>query len=259
MASISAAILSWGYCCLFRNLYDLSVLYYSSTEAMFPGKLCKWLHLNSKYKMNEEQQDAHELLIFLAHQIVSECIQAQIPLPDALFESVLKVQTFCGTCSFSEFSVDVMTSFYLCLDEQYSSYNSSIAECTMEQLLNCYFKSEELDVFCSNCNSEKLKRRRRIKDFPKVLILVIQRYDCSSNTSKLDCKVSPAIEIQLEDRKYLLGSIIRRLGRSINNGHFVADILIDGVWHTVNDSQVDGCSTADSIYKSSYVYIYRSC
>ncbi|GLD93232.1 hypothetical protein PINS_up001824 [Pythium insidiosum] len=121
----------------------------------------------------------------------------------------------------------------------------------LQELLQKQFESEVLELTCEKCSSgREAVSEYRVKSLPRVLVLHLKRFEVSPLTGTLykrcdaveaPVMLDPAREIhgQATDASssFRLQSVVHHLGRSIDEGHYVADVRDRrGDWRRRNDA-----------------------
>ena len=145
-------------------------------------------------------------------------------------------------------------------------FPSDVNSIKLEELLDIYFKDDQIDYCkkCKNCNKKKHYKRTKISRPPNILILSLQRIN-ERNQTKNICKVEfdESLNIKkyidedcghINEYKYNLYGIICHKGE-INFGHYYSYIKLNGKeWYEFNDSKVS-CYGDELFSKSTSVYV----
>ena len=64
------------------------------------------------------------------------------------------------------------------------------------------------------------------------------------------------MQIQKEEEYFLYGVVVHK-GTSLKNGHYVCNILSEGVWYEYNDHHVKKISKSTLLEQEAYILFYR--
>ncbi|OQR82384.1 ubiquitin-specific protease [Achlya hypogyna] len=123
---------------------------------------------------------------------------------------------------------------------------------TVPQLLATHFEPHTVDLKCERCDAgTSAKVTARIKTAPPVLVLHLKRFEISTATMSLVKRndvVTTPVTVDLDafcgtpkpaTSTYRIKSIIRHLGRSAGEGHYVTDVQGEkNLWTRYNDALV---------------------
>lgn len=152
-------------------------------------------------------------------------------------------------------------------------------EHTVQDLLNAYFETEQLDgenqYSCGNCNTHcDGERSIKIADGPANLILVIKHFRYNRHThvrKKIMQKISydRTVELKVVDENgekwnnvYRLYAVIVHYGTNVDSGHYFT-LALDaaGNWFNFNDSHISRTNLEEisrmNKLNSPYVYFYE--
>ena len=128
-----------------------------------------------------------------------------------------------------------------------------------------YFKTEVLyDYQCSECRFVVgTEKKLNIINSPQLLLLHLCRF--TSAIEKIDTFVEFPTEFTIEyirdvngqQMSYRLTGMIRHTGSSIESGHYIAYVLIDGSWYEANDAQMTEVSWQTIRKLQVYVLFYE--
>ncbi|KAJ0408387.1 hypothetical protein P43SY_003113 [Pythium insidiosum] len=123
----------------------------------------------------------------------------------------------------------------------------------LQELLKKQFESEVLELTCEKCsNGREAVSEYQVKSLPRVLVLHLKRFEVNPHTGTLykrcdaveaPVTLAPCVDINgpaaasESGPVFRLQSVVHHLGRSIDEGHYVADIRDRrGDWRRRNDA-----------------------
>ncbi|ETI49837.1 hypothetical protein F441_06585 [Phytophthora nicotianae CJ01A1] len=122
----------------------------------------------------------------------------------------------------------------------------------LETLVQKQFETEVLELTCEKCKDGKeAESAYQIKSLPSVLVFHLKRFEVNPHTGALFKRCDPVIPpavidptrsinctaLSGTDSRYALKSVIHHLGKSIDEGHYVADVCdANGQWIRRNDT-----------------------
>ncbi|KAG7402362.1 hypothetical protein PHYBOEH_000070 [Phytophthora boehmeriae] len=122
----------------------------------------------------------------------------------------------------------------------------------LETLIQKQFESEVLELTCEKCKDGKeAVSAYQINSLPSVLVFHLKRFEVNPHTGMLFKRCDPVIPpAQIDpihtinnssgsrhDSRYTLKSVVHHLGKSIDEGHYVADVCdAEGQWIRRNDT-----------------------
>ncbi|KAK1939269.1 Ubiquitin carboxyl-terminal hydrolase 9 [Phytophthora citrophthora] len=138
----------------------------------------------------------------------------------------------------------------------------------LESLIQKQFETEVLELTCEKCKDGKeAESAYQVKSLPSVLVFHLKRFEVNPCTGALFKRCDPIAPPPVIDpthsinnisrsrngSRYILKSIIHHIGKSIDEGHYVADICnAEGQWIRRND-------THESVISEDYaLQAYRS-
>ncbi|CAH0519175.1 unnamed protein product [Peronospora belbahrii] len=147
----------------------------------------------------------------------------------------------------------------------------------LDTLLQKQFETEVLELTCEKCKGGKeAESMYRVKLLPSVLVLHLKRFEVNPHTGALfkrcDPVVPPAVIYPTrsvnsstssgQESRYVLKSVIHHLGKSIDEGHYVADVCdAQGQWIRRNDTHESKISEGYALQsyrsqESCYMFFY---
>eukprot|EP01080_Neovahlkampfia_damariscottae_P004359 gene4359-7715_t len=193
------------------------------------------------------QQDAHEFLMTCCNFISEFDLGVECPI-DLNFNFEVIKTFYCTKCKDSSIKEESFIDIILNLNEEKNVSN----------LLDSFFKTENLEKKCEKCNHRESTVTYEIKKLPKCFILQLKRFEPNIVNNEFIGlkKVKEEIEImnQLDFEKFCkinvgekeeiknifdLKSIIVHSGSSPNSGHYTCYIKnSDEIWYECNDNVI---------------------
>ncbi|KAL1248531.1 hypothetical protein QQF64_021849 [Cirrhinus molitorella] len=239
--------------------------------------------------LGDHQQDAHEfLMVCLAHlKEEGELLQRYWPkytCPVANMKFQLNRRRTCDSCglqrSFRE-------------DSNYLSLVISPQGCLVDSL-QLYFKTSSFECSCSECAGTMASEALELISLPRVLVLLVMRFDITSSMCKLKNRLDVPEEFvlscgaesremrvtmregskQQEERRkkdreeasggstqYRLAGVVSHLGSSLYCGHYVSHIrdFTGSGWLECSDTSIRRSSwekSASNFGKNGYMLFY---
>ncbi|KAG7391294.1 hypothetical protein PHYPSEUDO_005243 [Phytophthora pseudosyringae] len=122
----------------------------------------------------------------------------------------------------------------------------------LETLIKKQFETEVLELTCEKCKDGKeAESAYQVKSLPSVLVFHLKRFEVDPHTGALFKRCDPIVPPAVIDpthcinnadpsgseSRYVLKSVIHHIGKSIDEGHYVADVCDDnGQWIRRNDT-----------------------
>lgn len=157
------------------------------------------------------------------------------------------------------------------------SWPSRPPQIELETLIEKQFENEVLELTCEKCKEgREAESAYQIKSLPSVLVFHLKRFEVNPQSGALFKRSDPiippdaidmtkilnyAVPTELDSR-YILKSVIHHLGKSIDEGHYVADVCdANGQWIRRNDTHESVISKdyAQRAYRSQescYMFFY---
>lgn len=192
-----------------------------------PSQLKRSISKFNKTFIGNEQQDSHELLLFLLDNLEknNSFIKNNI---QGSFISTLN----CPLCKYLSKTKQHFYTLYLDI-----SHSTNLDDC-----LNQFLNSEKLDNKncwkCTKCQKEvNAEKTIKINKYPKNLIIVLKRFNYYRIGKRYNKQIS--FPLIFKNNKYQLKSIINHYG-SYNFGHYTAigKSPINDKWIHYNDEKV---------------------
>ena len=227
------------------------------------------------------QQDSHEFLGYILNLLhedlvggrssvlqsygnISSCFttiesDSQLSFISVLFQGEQKQTITCSNCH--RISINVEPFFILSLSLPANE------NCTLEQLLQNYFRACSIDYTCQGCGREGTSSMKRsIHRMPPVLLLHLKRFEYSVSARKKDKFVDFQLEqLSLKDHTseehqplYNLRAVSNHYG-TMNGGHYTSYCKSpqDDVWYSCDDKNVTRLKT--SVKTSAAYLLFYDC
>ncbi|KAK9966868.1 hypothetical protein ABG768_003955 [Culter alburnus] len=188
----------------------------------------------------DHQQDAHEfLMVCLSHlKEEGELLQSYWPkytCPVANMEFQLNRLRTCDSCGIQKTFRE---------DCNYLSLVISPRGCLIDSLQQ-YFKTSSLDCLCSECAGTTASEALELITFPRVLVLLVMRFDIRSSMRKVKDRLEVPGEFSL----------------SCSTGHYISHIrdITGSGWLECNDTSITRTSWAkasNNFGKNGYMLFY---
>ena len=200
---------------------------------------------------NTQQQDAHELLVYLINEFADEKKDEKMSkLIKKLCFGKIKQYVYCFQCQNTSISYHNYFDINLQIPKK---NNIDLGDCFNEEFL----KVEKLDgdnkYYCSNCKTKVIaSKKKEIETVPDVVFILLKRFD---NNSKITTPVKIYQNIILENNKLELISTVNHYG-GIHGGHYTANVKKNNCWYNANDSSIN-TSNMPINDPSIYIMVYQ--
>ena len=222
----------------------------------------------ARLNLNNRQEDVHEfLLILLQHLDVELCeIAETFSLPD-IFNIRMQSITNCGRCLYSRDQTETLRALSLYFPVGYNedAANSHSRALDINSLIDIFFQVESLHEHpCAQCGFiGGTEKKFDIVKAPQLLVLHLSRF--SGGIVKIQTLVEFTTELRTvcirdgngQEISYRLTGMIRHRGVSIAAGHYIAYVLIDGVWFEADDDAMEHVSWARVRSLQAYLLFYE--
>lgn len=209
-------------------------------------KLHKQLHSETNMFRLGEQEDAHELLVFLFDVLDTKSF-------DNIFKINYDYDLKCLDCEYKTTK-----------NENINMISLSVEKCNniAESFYN-YINKETVDFNCEKCVGKKYTKKIKMDNFifPECLILHLKRFSVQGNKIvKNKNPVSFSKKITFKKCKYLLRGVIVHVGVCGHGHYFYVSLKGKNEWVIYNDSfcgKIENIGQyKDTILKNGYIYIY---
>ena len=216
--------------------------------------------------VDDQQHDALELL---------RHVLDHTDVMDSIFRIDQTKSILCGTCGRESFTSCNMPVFTLDVDSHSQQTISGLLDRTLDSSgylrpeYRCEIARDDVgnEVLDENGNRQGCGLRGtcsesiQITEVGENLILQLKVYTEDEYGEK--SKIIPDMTIDQQIRRYAffeLQGIVWHHGRSWQNGHYTADVKVDGVWYSTSDTSVNEgatfeCSSDGDI--APYIVVYR--
>lgn len=142
---------------------------------------------------SNRQQDAFEYLSFILDKMKNNEKSRNIN-PLELFEFDIENRLECQKCHSVKYRAT--TSWYLPLSfNDWKNKKDENSECTLEECISKFLGEEILEVNCSECKEKtNWVKTQKVKNFPKYLIVIFERFVYDWVPIKLEVKFKPKID-----------------------------------------------------------------
>ncbi|XP_065806174.1 ubiquitin carboxyl-terminal hydrolase 47-like isoform X2 [Labrus bergylta] len=213
---------------------------------------CRTVDITNSFDITDvhQQRDAAECLEMILHKVSPQASQ--------VFKGQLKYSTTCS----KGHNLNTETNPFLTLPLSLKDANNSTF--SVERGFDNVFRTKSFIgdnlVYCEQCGKKtEATRECEIMEFPRILVLLLKRFDFDNNTMS-------HFKSDRTNKMYTLCGIVNHMG-SLKGGHYTATILSkeDNTWYKFNDSHVRKLEEQpfanSQTYNSStaYLLVYREC
>ena len=260
-------------CNLFTNMTaDNAATYFSPSKCfkvIMNTKECR----EAQMSLNNRQQDVHEFLTKLLEHFDAELIKiaetSNLPtfdLPE-IFNMGMRSTINCQICSYSTDKTDPLTvlSLHFPMSNNEDAADSHSRVIHINSLIDRYFRVENLHEHpCAQCGFIGVTEKKLdITKAPQLLVLHLSRF--SGGHVKIHTIVEFTTELCTvcikdgngQSISYRLTAMIRHSGVSIEAGHYIAYVLIDGEWYEANDKRMGLISWPTVRSQQAYMLFYQ--
>ena len=208
------------------------------TICLKPTSLLNAIHIDSSagvLRRQGHQQDAHELLLFL----LLKCADLR------------RLTTFkFGTCVYDKTNTYSRTRWDAC--HLTLPLSTSIAD-----MIHLNFTPDVLE-------DDRMKHTI-LHTNPRILVIHLRRWSAHTlkrNAATVRIDTTLTLQVWNSDTPqwitYDLFGIVHHFGNSATHGHYIADIMSDGMWYRCNDTQITRGSWTLPIHSTTaYICAYR--
>jgi uncharacterized UBP type Zn finger protein len=153
------------------------------------------------------------------------------------------------------------------LNLEFPDNHSNGKSLDLSALIDFHFRQEALSDFkCEECKNTCCLKTLSFSSLPLIFVLFVKRFISkkharSAISIKKEIEISFEKNIQIQNNKYEISSIISHLGKNLNSGHYTADIYDKqkNIWLRCNDEKVEHVSESEVLRyssRNSYIYFY---
>jgi len=200
-----------------------------------------------------QQQDAHELLIYLINEFCDKTNNKKISqLIQKMCFGQFNQYIYCKNCKNT--SKTQYTYFDINLQIPEKS-NITLKDCFEEEFIKIDRLDDDNKYYCNTCQTKTVANKKiEIDLVPDILVISLKRF---KNNDKITSPVKIHHNINLENKKLELVSTINHYG-GCNGGHYTANVKKNGLWYNANDSNITSINLVldDPAF---YIMIYQFC
>ena len=202
------------------------------------------------------QQDAHELVMMMLESMGSESGTWGGTGWESDSKGQLRSSVSCLRCQHMSSSYDDF--HILSLEVPVGRQRLSVLDC-----LNEFCKEECMTLadhgwVCGVCGGTVATKRLSVSKEPLLLVLHLKRFFNVNN--RLQKRSDPVIitrHIEPMTAKYKLCGLVHHHGQTLSNGHYTAEVEIDGEWMVCDDLSVSKTTrTRDRMSREAYLLFY---
>ena len=220
----------------------------------------------AQMSLNKRQEDAHEIFLKLLEHFDDELtlIAEVYNLPN-VFNIAVRSTLTCQRCSYTRDKTEYLWLLSLHFPSGFAGEAPNAQELHIYSLMDRYLKLERLTLHpCSQCRYiGGTVKKLNIVNSPQVLVIHISRFN--SGLQKIDAFVKFPTELTTEHIRsrdghllsYRLRGIIAHIGSSIAEGHFIAFLLIQGMWYMADDRRMTRVSRQRVSSLKAYILFYQ--
>ena len=205
------------------------------------------------------QEDAHECLMYIIQVLNKGSAWSLLSDSDAgvddsliqsftkyMFQFMFETTRICCYCNSGKTTQEIDSLFNVA-PTRGASIQSMIEDYCISQMI----------MFCLKCKKDRQHICNiDIKELPRVLIIVLKRFD---KRSKVTLPVCLEKAIKINQCKYKLLSIIHHHGVTKNSGHYTASTMYRQLFHCDDDKVSIQEHQSLSASTTAYVALYRKC
>ncbi|XP_048014179.1 ubiquitin carboxyl-terminal hydrolase 47-like [Megalobrama amblycephala] len=182
-----------------------------------------------------EQQDAEKWFLRILNMVSSDMSKT--------FQGIMEYTTICR----NEHTSMVQTDHCFSIDISVESHSPINVEYCFDSLFEPVSMCGEDQIYCKTCkNMMNMETNCKIKKFPPVLVLHLERFELDynamyyrKNTSRVEIPLQLSVKGERDVCQYDLYAVVKHTG-SLRSGHYFADIksFEDKKWYRFNDCSV---------------------
>ena len=221
----------------------------------------------AQMSLDNRQEDAHEMFIKLLEHLDDELTRiAEVFNIPNVFNIAIRSTLTCQRCFYTSDKTEYLWLLSLHFPWGFAGEASNSQELHIYSLMDRYLKLERLPFHpCSQCGFVGgTVKKLDIVNSPQVLVIHISRFN--SGLQKIDAFVKFPTELNTGHIRsgdgnllsFQLMGIIAHEGSSIAAGHFLAYILIEGIWYEADDRRMTRVSRQRVSSLEAYILFYQS-
>uniref|UniRef100_A0A8D8YSP5 Ubiquitin carboxyl-terminal hydrolase 22 n=1 Tax=Cacopsylla melanoneura TaxID=428564 RepID=A0A8D8YSP5_9HEMI len=281
--------------CKIENLF--TEFYSGKVEPMGLGDIVELVWKRAEHLSGDVQHDTHEFFIAALNLFHEDSIYSMKESNNSdplnctcvshkIFMGQLQSNLVCKECNNISSTYDPFWDISLEICRQVET----LLPPSVEECLEQYTQPEPLDINCNNCNSKgSMSKQMTFLRLPHILFLHLKRFKTikkKTNKKSEDCfihkKISTKIifphildltkfrsdynsedegiasyELNLDDNRYELCSVINHVGPALDVGHYTTFISQHGRWFLCDDTKIKPVSLSDVLNSEAYMLVYE--
>ncbi|KAI5712655.1 hypothetical protein M8J76_013905 [Diaphorina citri] len=278
------------YCFLCKIEALFNEFYNGNVEPIGLGDIVELVWDRAPHLARDIQHDTHEFFIAtlnLFHEDSSESDNSD-PLncscvSHKIFTGQLQSNLVCEQCNNVSTTNDPFWDISLEICQPVE--NNPMLPLSIEECLEQFTQPEHLDIQCNNCNAQGTTKQMTFLKLPHILFLHLKRFKTIKKKGevihkKVSTKVTfPHIldltkyrsdycsededegvapyELNLEDNRYELCSVIKHSGLNIDVGHYTTYISQHKRWFLCDDTKIKPVGITDVLNSEAYMLVYE--
>lgn len=272
--------------CKIETLFN--EFYSGKVEPMGLGDIVELVWDRAPHLARNIQHDTHEFFIAALNLFHEDCSESNNSDPlnctcvsHKIFMGQLQSNLVCEQCNNISTTYDPFwdISLEICQEAEIP------VPLSLEECLEQYTQPESLDIKCNKCNSLGTTKQMTFLRLPHILFLQLKRFK-NIQTKKKDefirKKVStkvtfphildltkfrsdynsdddgtPSYELNLDDNRYELCSVIVHIGISLDEGHYSTYISQHDRWFMCDDTKIKPVNLTEVLNSEAYMLVYE--
>jgi ubiquitin C-terminal hydrolase len=234
-------------------------------HSLIPLKFLHGIEKTNKFIRVNEQNDVHEICLFILNQLAEEEKKTiNDNLTDSFFQLVLTSEIICGHCKNVTKVKEPVYVLEVDLPTTDPPPNMNLSDYIQKQF-NLVKFNEDKCWKCDNCNTNTISSKQLVlSSTPQYLFVCLKRFSFYSNASKNTVNI-PIPETQMltvngNSRSYQLKGMISHLG-SIDFGHYITCINESDAYCIYDDLNIritkdKNSNVLKDIFRNSYICLY---